>query len=205
MFDKKKERRVGMAMVALLFACVTPFSWHQYQGKALAASVDKMTMAQVRAQTARLRKIVIPPIGTTLQDVENVYGEARVTKYTRNRKIVAPGETNVAYSYGLLPIAWQTREEIAYGATLWFHLKNGKIDERDINFLRVISGLKQVGLSSSKDPKILEQERQEAERTRRELQGTERGVLKDLLEIQMRYAPNLKTASWNLPKTSATK
>lgn len=180
----KNKLRFGLFIFALVF--VGLLLWPRYKEKSYVTVIAKMTPAQVHVQEARLEKIIIPPNGTSLSDVEAVYGKSSVNDPSK----IVKGKREVLYWLHLLPVP---KRGLDFRAMLLMRVENDKTVESGINHWCRAKNRKSIIIPH--DAKS----RQEYKSIQAQLQAEEGGVLEDLLQIQDRYSQDLKTASWNRP------
>ena len=168
----------------LVLLCAGLLLWPRYKEKSYAGAVSKLTPAQVQVQKAKMERIIIPPDGTPLQDVEAVYGKA--TLYDANRIGKRGRETHGMYLLSF------SRSKRTFPAGLFMRVENGRAFDSGISHAGLPNGLRQM-------PRPLDEKsmQQRIKSARTQLQGAERFILDNLLQIQDRYSHELKTASWN--------
>ena len=179
--------KIAVCSFTLVFICASFLLWSRHREKFYAATIAKMTPTQVRAQTVRLEKIIIPPDGTPLQDVEAVYGKASLNDPNK----IVKGKRESLYWLHLLPPP--RRSGMDFRAMLLMRVANDKTVESGINHACVVKNRRQMLIPHDAKSWRL------AKSVQAELQAEERGVLEDLLLIQDEYSQDLKRASWNRP------
>ena len=182
----RMKNKLPFCIFIFVSICAGLLLWPRYKEKSYVGAVAKLTPAQVHLQKARLERIIIPPDGTLLQDVEAVYVKA--TLYNPNRVRKTAGET---HGLQLLPFS---RSKRTLPSALFMRVENGKVFHCGISHDGIPSGLKQMPMPL--DAKSMQQR---IKSVRTQIQGEERLILNDLLQIQDRYSSGLKTALWNRP------
>jgi hypothetical protein len=178
------KNKLPACIFVCVFVCACLLLWPRHKGKSYA--VAKLAPAQVREQTIKLEKLIIPPKGTSLQDVEAVYGKTSLNDPSE----IVKGKKELLYWLYLLPAS----KGGDFRAILLMRVEDGKIAESSVNHFCVMKNRKQMPIPHDA------QSRQMVKAVQAQLQAETRGVLDDLLQIQDRYSQNLKTASWNRPK-----
>src|SRR5690349_11983268 len=126
----KKHVSSYLFLVPLLALCVCAGLiarlWLRPPAKSYATGIAKLSPVQVKAQTARLEKIVIPPNGTRLQDVEAVYGRTSLN----DPDAIVKGNKEMYHWLHLLPFS--RREGISFRAMLLLRVENGAVVQAGI-------------------------------------------------------------------------
>ena len=174
-----------LLIFGLVLACAGFVLWPFIKENNYTQTIAKMSPTEVEAQVRELNRLTIPPNGTPLHEIENVYGQLKSVESSESFK----GNTTDLSSRELLPRWFRTDSR----AFLFARVGNGVATQIGINHLCVAKGRKQIGLGLGNDPG----QPQETRQLQRELEQENRGVLLDLMLIRDKYGRALNNARWN--------
>jgi hypothetical protein len=142
------------------------------------ATVAETDEGRTTEEIAALQKRIIPPKGTTKEDVDAVYGVPEEVKELKGKGL----KTNYPmHVYELLP----PRKKEDFRAFLYVTYRNGVVGMAGINHMLI----KNRPLSRRQGP--------EADKQKMEIAEENLRVLANLKEIEVKFGDGIKSASWN--------
>jgi hypothetical protein len=146
----------------------------------MSTSVESLSPEEVNSQIANLRKFIIPPKGLNKVEVDAIFGVPEEIKERPSGGIILFNFP--LHIYQLL----EPEQNQEFRAFLYVNYKDDKVAFSSINHYCVAKN--RVIYPEGSPAQIKEQ---------KAIDGENRLVLEDLIEIQKKYENKLKNASWN--------